>query len=73
MNDDSSILQMCDAYYSVPRGDDPNYIDTLLEICRKEKVDVLLPIMSVELNALAANREKFEKEGTHVSVLMKKA
>lgn len=68
MNDDSSILQMCDAYYSVPRGDDPNYIDTLLEICRKEKVDVLLPIMSVELNALAANREKFEKEGTHVSV-----
>ena len=39
MNNDPSILRMCDEYYPVPRGDDPNYIDTLLEICRKEKVD----------------------------------
>ena len=27
MNDDPTLLQMCDAYYPVPRGDDPNYID----------------------------------------------
>ena len=68
MNDDKTMLQMCDKYYPVPRGDDPSYIDTLLDICRKEKVDVVLPIMSVELNALAKNRSKFEQIGTKVSV-----
>lgn len=73
MNDDKTMLQMCDKYYSVPRGDDPRYIDTLLDICRKEKVDVVLPIMSVELNGLAKNRNKFEQIGTKVSVSNKES
>ncbi len=68
MNDDPTMLSMVDAYYPVPRGDDSQYVDVLLEICRKESVDVLLPIMSVELNALARNRERFAQIGTQVSV-----
>ena len=68
MNDDKSMLQMVDAYYPVPRGDDPSYVDCLLDICRKEQVDVVLPIMSVELEALSKNRSRFEKIGTLVSV-----
>ena len=68
MSDDATILQMCDAAYQVPRGNDPGYIDSLLEICRKEGIDVLLPIMSVELEALASKRALFEEIGTKVSV-----
>ena len=68
MSDDPTILQMCDAAYPVPRGTDPAYVDVLIDICKKEKVDVLLPIMSVELNALAENRDRFADVGTIVSV-----
>ncbi len=68
MSADPTILQMCDAAYPVPRGDDPAYVDALLDICKKEKIDVLLPIMSVELNALAENRDRFAAVGTRVSV-----
>lgn len=68
MNDDKTMLQMLDAYYPVPRGDDPHYVDVLLDICRREHVDVVLPIMSVELNALAENVQRFEAIGTKVSV-----
>ena len=68
MNDDPTMLEMVDAYYPVPRGDDPSYVDVLLDICKKEKVDVVLPIMSVELNALAENKGRFENEGVQVSV-----
>ena len=68
MSDDPTILQMCDKAYPVPRGDDPAYVDALLEICKNEKIDVLLPIMSVELNALAENRDRFAAVGTIVSV-----
>ena len=68
MNSDPSILEMCDVVYQVPRGDDPRYIDALLDICVKEKVEILLPIMSVELNDLAKNRERFTAIGTKVAV-----
>lgn len=68
MSDDPTMLEMFDAYYPVPRGNDPTYVDVLLEICRKEQVDVVLPIMSVELEALAGNRERFAEIGTRVSV-----
>ena len=68
MSEAARILKMCNAAYPVPRGDAPDYIDALLDICRKESIDVLLPIMSVELNALADNRARFEQIGTRVSV-----
>ena len=68
MSDDPTMLNMVDAYYAVPRGDDPSYIDVLLDICRKEKVDVVLPIMSVELEKLSVSRDKFESIGTKISV-----
>ena len=68
MSEDPTIGQMCDTAYQVPRGNDPAYVDVLLEICRKEKVNVLLPIMSVELEALSQNKKRFEEMGTKVSV-----
>ena len=68
MSDDPTILQMCDVAYQVPRGSDPSYVDALLDICRKEKVDVLLPIMSVELEALAGSKDRFDAVGTKVSI-----
>ena len=73
MSADDTILQMCDAAYQVPRCNDPQYVSTLLEICKIEKVDILLPIMSAELNALAENRGMFSAIGTIVSVSDQKA
>lgn len=68
MSEDSTILQMCDVSYQVPRCTDPLYVEALIEICKKENIDILLPIMSAELNILSENREKFAKIGTMVSV-----
>ena len=68
MNDDKTILEMADAYYPVPRGDSPEYVDVLLDICKKEQVSIVLPIMSVELNSLSENKKRFEEIGTKVSV-----
>ena len=68
MSADSTILKMCDAAYQVPRGNDPDYVDALLSICHQENADVLLPIMSVELEALAERKAEFDAIGTKVSV-----
>ena len=68
MNHDDTILQMVDQYYQVPRGDDPNYAKVLLDICIKEHVDVVIPIMSAELVALAENEEMFRDAGVTLSI-----
>lgn len=68
MSDDPTILQMFDAMYKVPKASADDYIDCLLDICDKEKVDILLPIMSAELVALINNKDRFEAIGTKVSV-----
>lgn len=68
MNHDDTILQMVDQYYQVPRGDDPGYAAALLDICVKEHVDVVIPIMSVELETLAQNEEMFRKAGVALSI-----
>ena len=68
MNHDDTILEMVDQYYQVPRGDDPGYADAILDICVKEHVDIVIPIMSAELVTLAKSREKFEKAGVVLSV-----
>ena len=67
MNDDKTMLEMVDTYYPVPRGDDPKYVDIILDICKKEKVDIVMPIMSVELESLTRNKEKLREIGTIVS------
>ncbi len=68
MGADPTVLQMMDKVYKTSRATADCYIDELLEICKKEKVDVIMPVMSAELVALVRNREKFEAIGTKVSV-----
>ena len=68
MNYDETILQMVDAFYQVPKALDPNYIPRVLEICDKEKVDILLPTMSAELIPIIENMAEFDSRGIKVSV-----
>lgn len=68
MNKDDTILQMVDTYYQVPRADSNNYVDCIYEICKKERVNIIIPIMSVELEALSKAKESFEKIGTTISI-----
>ncbi len=68
MNNDPTILQMMDVMYKVPSATSPGYIDCLFDICQKEKVDILMPVMSAELLPLVNNKNKFDEIGTKVSV-----
>lgn len=52
-----------DKYYIVPKIDDPNYIDNLLDICKKEDIDCILSLIDPELSLIAKNKDKFEAIG----------
>lgn len=50
----------------VPRGDDPAFVDTVAELCRRAGVDVLVPTVDSELLPLCRRRSEFEDAGTVV-------
>ena len=68
MSDDPSAKFMVDAFYQVPAASVPNYADIMLDICKKEKVDVYFPNVSAEVSAVVARKDEFEALGVNLSV-----
>src|SRR5512143_3761003 len=57
-----------DASFLVPRCTDVDYIPRLLEIVRRERLRIIVPLIDTELAVLARYREVFLREGCHVVV-----
>ncbi len=64
ISDLAPAIYDADKFYLVPKIDSPNYIDKLLEICKKEKIDCLFALIDPELSLISKNTEKFIKIGT---------
>src|SRR3989344_3947507 len=60
--EDNAGRYFTDTFYKVPRGDDPNYVAEIITICKKEKIDLLLPGADGEVMALSKNKQLIEKE-----------
>lgn len=56
-------LYETDAHYLVPRMTEPDYLDTILDICRKESIHAVLPLQEDELALIASHRRLFTDIG----------
>jgi len=63
MNNLAPAIYESDNFYLVPRIDDPTYIDKLIDICKKEKIDCLFALIDPELSLISKNKEKFLEIG----------
>ena len=59
MSDLAVGRHLCDAFHRVPAGSDPAFADAMLEVCRREGVDAILPQSSFDLLGLAEAKERF--------------
>ena len=59
MNENPIGRFLCDVFHVVPPGSDPGYPDAILDLVERERVDVVLPQSSFDLQALAEARERF--------------
>lgn len=59
-------LYFADKQYIVPRINDPIYIDTIIDICKNEHINVVTTFIDPEIMLLAENRERFESIGVEV-------
>lgn len=66
MSNLAPAIYEADKYYIVPKMTAPEYLDVVLDICKKEEVTGILSLIDPELSLLAENREKFEAIGTIV-------
>jgi len=57
-----------DIAYVVPAVYDLNYINTLLDICEKEKISAVVSLFDIDLPYLASSVDKFEERGVKVWV-----
>lgn len=68
MSDEPSARYMVDAFYQVPAATHPDYCNILLDICKKEHVDIYFPGVSAEVSALVKRWDDFKRIGVTLSV-----
>lgn len=66
MSNLAPAIYEADKYYIVPKMTAPEYLDVVLDICKKEEITGVLSLIDPELSLLAEYREKFEAIGTTV-------
>lgn len=54
---------VADRAHQVPTTDSPDYVPRLLEITRRERIDLLVPLIDLELQAISDAREQFAEVG----------
>lgn len=58
----------CDHTRRICAMRDGDYIPQLLEICRRDRIDLLIPTIDTDLIVLSENRERFAEIGTRVMI-----
>lgn len=56
-------LYFADKSYLVPGIEDPSYIDTIIDICKKEQINAITTFIDPEIEILAKNRNRFSELG----------
>ncbi len=57
-----------DHHFLVPKVNDPSYLEMILDICQKEDVKLVIPLIDTELLFLSKNKSLFEELGVKLLV-----
>ena len=57
-----------DKYYQYKKPTDNDYIEVLLDICKKENIQFIIPLVDSELFILAKNKQLFKENGITICV-----
>ncbi len=64
----SPAAYILDRVYEVPLKIDEQYVNEVIEICKKEKPEFVVPLLDPELPLFAKHKKRFEEIGVHVWV-----
>ncbi|MBE6413534.1 MAG: ATP-grasp domain-containing protein [Verrucomicrobiaceae bacterium] len=67
-SNDAPTAKFCDIFKQIPKISSPDFIPSLLKICKEYKIDILIPTIDTELKTIAENVEKFSAIGVLVNI-----
>jgi len=65
----STAQKLADRFYRTPPVNDPCYVDVVLDIIQKEKIDVVLPISSYDMSVYTKENVKERLRAMHIGML----
>lgn len=68
MDPKASGFSMVDEWYTVPKSCDDNFIDAVLGICIRRSVDIVIPLVTSELEKFAEAKQLFRSKSVEVIV-----
>lgn len=68
MNEAKFNYHNLDAIYKVPASKSEEYLQAILDVCDKEKVDIVIPMYTHEINEFYENRHLFAEKGILIKV-----
>ena len=69
MNPFASCRHQFEKFYTIPPAKDAGFVDSILNICNSEKVDLVMSCITRELNVLSRSKKRFEAIGVRVAVM----
>lgn len=68
MSRTAPALAFCDYKREICGMREKEYIQQLLDICKKDKINLIIPTIDTDLLVLSQNKDLFEQIGTHVLI-----
>lgn len=59
---------LSDFFHVIPAADSQNFIDFIFDLCKKEEISCLFPLVTKELFKFSDNKKRFEKAGVKIVV-----
>ena len=68
INPKSPALYFADDYLIVPRSDDPNFINLIVDFCKNNSIKLIIPTRDEELSLFSKNRDIFDEIDVKIMV-----
>ena len=68
INSESPALYFADDYLIVPRSDDPNFINFILDFCKNNHIGLIIPTRDEELSLFSKNKKLFDEINVKIMV-----
>ncbi len=64
----SSACRVSDEFFTIPRVDNENYINSILDLCIKKEIKIVIPTIDTELLVLSDSKELFLLNNIHIII-----
>jgi carbamoyl-phosphate synthase large subunit len=67
-NSPCGFSKVCRKFYRIPLYQDPQYLPAILDVCRQEQIDIVLPVHHEDVVEVAKGKELFQKANVRLPI-----